>query len=422
MIRMAEHLHLPGESKTILIFESVTGGGLAGEALPPSLSAEGSAIRRAIVAEFAAVAEVRVIEPVDARCLGPEPPPANVARIIVDPANPIDLGSLGVGADGVILIAPETGGGLLGLAETVAQSEVRSMGSTPEAIALCSDKLALAEHFERAGVPTPPTRALTPGLDWPEFPTNPGPNRVSPESRSVSILGWKGSTVLRNPGNERIRSNHSGITEYRGPLPPGENSWLRAKPGFVVVKPTDGAGAVDTFLLSGSAPRPAWLRDRSGLIVQPFRPGVALSASFLVGRDGRARLIAVGRQSVAVEPDGRVAYQGGTVPIPFAEEDLAVVRRAIESVRGLAGFVGVDFLQVEPIKAIEILEINPRLTTSIVGLVRLAPAGTIARAWLALASGTNAFDDGANFLAIRSAAPVRFRLDGSLDLNLRTDA
>ena len=438
---------------TVLIFESVTGGGFVGQPLPPSLALEGSAIRRAIVADFAAVAGVRVIEPVDARCLGPDQTPAEISRIIVDPAHPIDLGSLladprraggviplssGVtgqrqgadtprspgrsAVDGVILVAPETGEGLLRLAELVARSGGQSLGSDPEAIALCSDKLALAEHFERAGVPTPPTRALTPGLDWPEFPTNPGPNRVSPESRRVSILGWQGSTVLRNPGNERIRSNHSGVTEYRRPLPPGENSWFRAKPELVVVKPTDGAGAVDTFLLSGSAPRPAWLRDRSGLIVQPFRPGVALSASFLVGRDGRARLIAVGRQSVGIEPDGRVEYRGGLLPIRLDDAGLAPVRRAVESVPGLLGFVGVDFLRDEPTGAVEVIEINPRLTTSIVGLVRLAPPGTIARAWLALASGTNAFDDGANFRAIRAAAPVWFRADGSLDLNLRTDA
>ena len=352
-------------SKTILIFESVTGGGLVGQPLPPSLSAEGSAIRRAIVADFAAVAGVRVVEPVDARCLGPEPTPAHVTRIIVDPAHPIDLGAVAAGGDGVILIAPETDRILLALTEEMGRGGIRSLGSTPEAIALCADKLALAGHFERVGVPTPPTLALTPGSDWPE--------------------DWAGS-------------------------------------GRVVVKPTDGAGAVATFVLPGSAPRPAWLRDRAGLIVQPFRPGEALSASFLVGPDGRAWLIAVGRQAIGIDPEGRVEYQGGTVPIALGEADLAPVRRAVESVRGLAGFVGVDFVRSEPAGIVEILEINPRLTTSIVALVRLARPGTIARAWLDLALGGRNPDDDPQFRAIRAATPVRFRADGSFDLNPRSDA
>ena len=449
---------------------------MVGEALPPSLAAEGSAIRRAIVADFAAVAGVRVIEPVDARCLGPERPPANVTRIIVDPAHPIDLGSLAMGAgrslnlgrlvsgchgsvlrpvnpvgrslgargrstepvapnfapmyadnrirpqlgtncDGVILIAPETDGILLGLAEELDRAGLWSLGSTPEAIALCSDKLALAGHFERLGVPTPLTLALEPGVDWPEFPSGSGPNRVPFESLSVSLPGWQGSPVPRNPGPEPNVSNLSGVPGYRRPLPPGDSSGFRGQPDFVVVKPTDGAGAVETFVLPGSAPRPVWLRNRDGMIVQPLRPGEALSASFLVGRDGRAHLIAVGRQVVAVEPDGQVNYRGGLLPIPLIENDLAPVCRAVESVPGLLGFVGVDFLRDELSGAVEVIEINPRLTTSIVGLVRLAPPGTVARAWLALASGTNAFDDGADFRAIRAAAPVRFRADGSPDLD-----
>ena len=50
---------------------------------------------------------------------------------------------------------------------------------------------------------------------------------------------------------------------------------------------------------------------------------------------------------------------------------------------GLLGFVGVDFLWREGRREAMILEINPRPTTSYVGLRRIVPEGTLARAWLA---------------------------------------
>ncbi len=143
----------------------------------------------------------------------------------------------------------------------------------------------------------------------------------------------------------------------------------------MVIKPVDGAGAVATFVLGADRPSLPRAGRRSPALIQPYRPGPALSASFLVGRDGRAHLIAVGRQEIAIEAGGRVTYAGGELPVPTAEVDLAPVRRAVESVPGLRGFVGVDFIAVEPTGLVEVIEINPRVTTSIVGLVRLAPPG-----------------------------------------------
>ena len=48
---------------------------------------------------------------------------------------------------------------------------------------------------------------------------------------------------------------------------------------------------------------------------------------------------------------------------------------AVEAVEGLAGFVGVDFIWDEQSRHATILEINPRPTTSVVGLCRLLPRG-----------------------------------------------
>ena len=327
---------------------------MAGRPLPESWASEGSAIRRAIVADFAAVEGVQVIETVDARCLDERLESKKSTRIVAD-SGPVDLGALGKLADASIVVAPESDGELARLARLVERSGGRSLGSTPEAIALCSDKLRLARHFAEVGVPTPPTRVFSPG---------------------------------------------SGLPQVDSPS------------GRVVIKPVDGAGSVDTFVLEASSPRPPELSRRSVALIQPFRPGRSLSASFLVGLDGQVRLLAVGSQQVEVARRGEVRYLGGEVPIPFPDIALAPVRKAVESVPGLLGFVGVDFL--DSVEGLEVLEINPRLTTSIVGLVRLAPPGTIARAWLSLAFGPGGGEPGTELEVICSAPPVRFRADGSI--------
>src|SRR5271168_1184081 len=56
-----------GRSSTVLVFEYVTGGGLAGRELPASWAIEGAAMRRAISRDFASVPGVRVVSTLDAR-------------------------------------------------------------------------------------------------------------------------------------------------------------------------------------------------------------------------------------------------------------------------------------------------------------------------------------------------------------------
>jgi len=64
---------------------------------------------------------------------------------------------------------------------------------------------------------------------------------------------------------------------------------------------------------------------------------------------------------------GALKYLGGAGPLPgeLAERAVAIARRAAECVPGLHGYFGVDVLLGECDLAIEI---NPRLTTSYLGL------------------------------------------------------
>jgi tyramine---L-glutamate ligase len=310
-----------GRSLTILVHEWVTGGGLAGLPLPPSWAAEGSAMRKAIASDFASLArvEVRVIITLDAR-LQDDPGPWNIERI-AEGQETGRVGELAQAADFTVVIAPETTGILGRLTRNLQRAGARVLGSSPEAIDLTGDKAQLAEWLQAQGIDTP---------------------------RSRTIIPWAGLPI---------------DAEYPA-----------------VLKPVDGAGSIDTFYLSDARSLPACARGMSIALLQPFVPGVPMSASFLVDGNGKAWLVGVGTQQVTVR-SGRFEYQGGTVPASCrcAESE---IRPAVESISGLRGFVGVDFIWDPERQHATVLEINPRPTTSCVGLTRLLPPGRLADAWL----------------------------------------
>src|SRR4051794_1620197 len=270
--------------RTVLVHEWVTGGGLAGSELPPSWASEGSAMRRAIAADFASLPTVQVIMTLDRR-LRDEPGPWTT--VAIGPGEELEtIARLAAEADWTVLVAPESGGILADRTRMLERAGGRSLGSTAAAIELAGDKLRLGAFWRERGFRTPASQRLS--------RTGTLPNDIA--------------------------------------LP-------------IVVKPIDGAGALDTFFISEPSAIPREIRGLGERLVEPFVPGCSMSASFLVDPAGRARLIAVGRQRVEVR-GSRFVYLGGILPVDGAGHEEAL-RRAVESVPGLRGFVGLDFIREE---------------------------------------------------------------------------
>jgi tyramine---L-glutamate ligase len=142
-----------------------------------------------------------------------------------------------------------------------------------------------------------------------------------------------------------------------------------------VVKPDDGAGALDTCLhTSLEAGLQDWSqRSRAGhpMTIEPWVEGQPLSLSLLC-RSRATELLSINRQHLAIDAQGMLSFQGVEVNVlavadPRGAALRALARRVGQAIRGLRGFVGIDLVwhaQRGPV----VIEINPRVTCAYVGL------------------------------------------------------
>ncbi len=264
----------------LLLHEYVTGGGLAGQALPDSLAAEGRAMRRALAADFVAAGR-EVIMTLDPR-LPAEPGPWTTVRLdLSEGFGP--LTKLAARAELALVVAPEIDRVLDQAVEAVMEAGCLSIGCQPGAIAHAGDKLWTIETLQEAGLPVP---------------------------RTLPVL--------------------------RAMPPPGPEFF----PG--VLKPQDGAGSVQTVLVPDPASLRQAFGPLRAAILQPYIPGAVFSASFLVDGQGTPRLVGVGRQRMTVD-DRRFIYHGGTLP-DGSSDMAPLCETAVDLFPGLRGWVGVDFL------------------------------------------------------------------------------
>lgn len=135
----------------------------------------------------------------------------------------------------------------------------------------------------------------------------------------------------------------------------------------LLCKPDDGAGCTDTRRFDHKAEAADWLAKHPGHIVQPWLEGEPASISMLC-RAGVAWLLSCNRQLVERDAQGLLHYRGSVLNgmAHHWEAFEAVAKQVARALPGLAGYVGVDVMLQNGL--ITVLEINPRLTTSYVGL------------------------------------------------------
>jgi predicted ATP-grasp superfamily ATP-dependent carboligase len=345
----------------VFVYESLCGGGLDAEhAAPraPSLLREGAAMLIALLSDLAAVESVEAVTLVDARWASALPPAVGgMAVVAADEHRAAEFDRLAATADATIVVAPEIGGELASLCRRVSRVGGRLIGPDIDAIELLSDKHRTAEHLHSHGV-----RAC----------------------RGLRLDGGR--------GDER----RLGEVAYPA-----------------VVKPLDGAGSLGVRLVNGPNEVGA---SRSPRRLESYCNGLPASIAALCGPAGIALLPACSQR---IAGDGTFSYLGGTTPLPppLSKRAELLGKAALATVAGLCGYVGVDLvLGDNPMGQNDVVvEINPRFTTSYVGLRRLCETN------LAAAMLDAAFGRPMRALRFRGGT-VQFDADGTTRFVLSDEA
>jgi tyramine---L-glutamate ligase len=307
----------------IFVYEWATGGGLVEEPgpLPNSLVREGATMISALAADLVRIESCRVSTLRDPRVLQLALPACEVVDVLSKWSHGDEIERLSAAADGTILIAPEFDDILLRTAQRVVVSGGTLLSPPPAFIRIAANKQRTCEALAAAGVPVPE------GL----------------------------------------------VLESEQPLP--------ADFSFpAVLKPLDGAGSQDTYVVSGphdAPPAYAWPRR-----MERYVPGMAVSVAVICGPAGR---IALPPCKQRISNDGRLRYLGGELPLSagLTARATELANRAVAALPPAIGYVGVDLvLGSEPDGREDfVIEVNPRLTTSYVGLRAAAQANLADAMW-----------------------------------------
>lgn len=318
----------------LLIVEYVSGGGYGNQKLSSSILSEGYGMLRSLISDCKAAGH-NVTTFLDSRLREFSPP--NQADKIVSVASPAELSMKlkeysGV-ADGVYVIAPESGQVLENLVRDIEDFGGTSLNCSVDAIRRVSNKMKANETLKKMGLKVPETVLL-------------------------------------------------GINEKAGSI-----KQLTKELGYpLVFKPLDGVSCDGLSIVEeedaivDAVKKVEHKSTGKQFIAQKMIRGEAASVCVISTGD-KAVAVALNKQFVTLGlPDEESGYYGGAVPFDHILEDVALraAEKAVEATGGLKGYVGVDIILTD--EGPVVMEINPRLTTSYVGLRRVVnfnPAETI---------------------------------------------
>lgn len=231
-------------------------------------------------------------------------------------------------ADRVILIAPESEGILLDRCRCVEATGTRMFSPSSTLIEVVADKHRTATVLHAAGIPVPQGRL------------------VGPDDRLPLDVSYP-----------------------------------------AVLKPQFGAGSCETCLLPNVQAALRYGSPARTMRLERYHAGLAASVSVLCGPKQR-QLLPAGRQSISA--DGSFRYLGGVVPLnqTVGHRAQRLADRVLDALPPVIGYVGIDLILGEDPDGGQdvVLEVNPRLTTSYLGLRRLC-RDNLAAMMLAVAAG-----------------------------------
>ncbi|NOY42394.1 MAG: ATP-grasp domain-containing protein [Planctomycetes bacterium] len=333
----------------VFLYEWATGGGLVEQpgALPESLLVEGASMLAALAADFNAIDGAQVVVLQDIRLDDLPLPGCEIIVVHSDSHHQDEFERLSSEADHTLVVAPEIDNVLHETHIRARSAGGRLLAPSEEFVRLASDKHETALRLERAGVRVP-------------------------------------EAVIMAADEEKLPADF-------------------VYPG--VVKPVHGAGSQHTLLVSSAQDEPPpypWPRR-----LERYCLGKAVSVAFLCGPEHRTSLPVCQQHLTS---DGRFSYTGGALlcDAELARRATELADRALDALPASLGYVGVDLVLGKAADGSEdvVIEVNPRITTSYVGL-RAATEDNLAAAMIENAAGRVVRPD---FIQ----TPLEFLVDGTI--------
>ena len=302
----------------LFVYEHITSGALADQALPNSLAQEGDSMLTAILQDLSEQPQIELIILRDGRLNKITKLPLNTHEIFwVQHSTQFEeqWEKALQQSDNVFVIAPETDEQLTKIQDDIVSVGKTYLGSSQESTLISTDKLRCFQHLLLHDIPAVKTE---------------------------KALHWQ--------------TDNSDTADG------------------VIIKPIDGAGCLDTVLFQTEEAASDYLQKVSldqlpSLIVQPYIKGTAASLSLFIS-DNKARILSTNRQQIKQQPP-QLIFSGSEVNAISTDELSPITAQNLandihKALPGLWGFVGID-LVLTPLGPI-VIEINPRLTTSYIGL------------------------------------------------------
>ncbi len=309
----------------LLIVECFSGGGYSNQRLSGNILSEAYGMLRSMISDFKTL-DHNVTTLMDSRLIVFNPP--NKAD------NLISISSLGEfytkikdlsdNVEAVYFIGPESNNLLEKLVETTSTSDVKSLNSEVYSIKVASNKKIIYETARKLGLKVPETELID---------INYGFENIK--------------RIIRDLGYPLVIKPLIGVSCS----------------GLSVVK--------NQSSLSDAIKKVSKESNNNHFFAQKLIKGVPVSVS-VISTGANAASVSLNRQYVNLEnPYHESRYIGGEAPFDheLEKEALTGAKRLVEAFNGLRGYVGVDMILTN--EDAVILEVNPRLTTSYVGLRKI---------------------------------------------------
>ena len=323
-----------GTRLKILVYEYVSGGGLAGKPLNPSILCEGFGMLKTLSADFQAAGHSVTVS-LDSRISQFQPllkADQIVTTYTLDQSN-ADIKKIVNSVDAACIIAPESKGILESIVGKM-EGNTQLLNSPPQTIATVSSKDTLLEDARKIGL-------------------------ITPQSITLSTSDKVSDTVQR----------------------------IAEEIGFpAIIKPLNDAGMTGLSVVKRKTEIPSAIKkvnqesESNQFMAQELVEGVPASVS-LISTGKQATAISLNRQNITLSSsEASSTYDGGEVPLQSSlkKEAVSAAKQLVESFEYLRGYIGVDFILTEEDPVV--IEVNPRLTTSYIGLrevIKINPAQAI---------------------------------------------